>query len=48
MVWKHLTSEPSPPAMQPPIRLTVVGRLSPRKAPDVALEAAALLRGARL
>jgi glycosyltransferase involved in cell wall biosynthesis len=36
--------EPTPPAMQPPIRLTVVGRLSPRKAPEVALEAAALLR----
>ena len=38
--------EPAPPSMQPPFRLTVVGRLSPRKAPDVALEAAALLRAA--
>ena len=37
--------QPVPSSMRPPFRLTVVGRLSPRKAPDVALEAAALLRG---
>jgi len=37
-------SEPGPTQFSPPIRLVVVGRLSPRKGPDVALEAVALLR----
>ena len=37
--------EPSAPALGSKTRLVVVGRLSPRKAPDTALEAAALLRG---
>lgn len=32
------------PAWQPPLRLAVIGRLSPRKAPDVALDALSLLR----
>jgi glycosyltransferase involved in cell wall biosynthesis len=41
-------STPRPTARQPesPYRLLVVGRISPRKAPDVALEATALLRKA--
>jgi glycosyltransferase involved in cell wall biosynthesis len=37
-------TEPSRPPRDEPIRLVVVGRLSPRKAPDVALEAVAQLR----
>ncbi len=39
---------PSPRARSGAFRLLVVGRVSPRKAPDVALEAAALLRTAGL
>ncbi|MGV8910312.1 MAG: glycosyltransferase family 4 protein [Propionicimonas sp.] len=35
---------PSPARREAPLRLVVVGRLSPRKAPHLALEAAALLR----
>jgi hypothetical protein len=38
------TSPPQSAARRPPFRFVVVGRLSPRKAPDVALEAVALLR----
>jgi glycosyltransferase involved in cell wall biosynthesis len=37
-------SEPEPPARTTPLRLLVIGRLSPRKAPHLALEALALLR----
>ncbi len=37
-------SEPAPVRRRGPIRLLVVGRLSPRKAPHLVLEAAALLR----
>ncbi|MCC6497748.1 MAG: glycosyltransferase family 4 protein [Propionibacteriaceae bacterium] len=37
-------AEPKPPARVAPIRLVVVGRLSPRKAPHLALEATAELR----
>lgn len=37
-------SAPAPARRASPFRLLVVGRLSPRKAPDVAIEAAALLR----
>jgi len=40
------TEEPVPPARREPFRLVVVGRLSPRKAPHLALEAAAQLRTA--
>lgn len=36
--------EPRPARRGQPIRLAIVGRLSPRKAPDVAIEATALLR----
>lgn len=36
--------EPQPPARVAPFRLVVVGRLSPRKAPHLALEATAQLR----
>jgi glycosyltransferase involved in cell wall biosynthesis len=36
-------TEPEPARRQPPIRLVVVGRLSPRKAPHLALEAAGQL-----
>lgn len=38
--------EPEPPARGEPFRLVTISRLSPRKAPDVALEATALLRRA--
>lgn len=37
-------SEPQEPARRQPIQLVVVGRLSPRKAPHIALEAASELR----
>lgn len=37
-------ADPAPPAVAPPYRFVVVGRLSPRKAPDVALAALALVR----
>lgn len=37
-------AEPVPPPVAPPHRFVVVGRLSPRKAPDVALAALALVR----
>lgn len=37
---------PTPPPGRESFRLLVVGRISPRKAPDVALEATALLRAA--
>ncbi|GAA1426514.1 glycosyltransferase family 4 protein [Microlunatus lacustris] len=37
-------SPPAPPRWQQPLRMVVVGRLSPRKAPEVALEATAMLR----
>ncbi|WP_375426349.1 glycosyltransferase family 4 protein [uncultured Friedmanniella sp.] len=37
-------TEPGPPPRGTPYRFVVVGRLSPRKAPDVALEAVALVR----
>lgn len=37
-------AEPSPAARTTPLRLLVIGRLSPRKAPHLALEALALLR----
>jgi glycosyltransferase involved in cell wall biosynthesis len=36
--------EPQPPARRPPYRLITVGRLSPRKAPHLALETAGRLR----
>lgn len=36
-------SDPEPPALGRPIRIVSVGRLSPRKGPDLALEATALL-----
>lgn len=37
-------TEPQPPARTDPLQLVVVGRLSPRKAPHLALEAVARLR----
>ena len=40
------TTEPTLSKHKPPTRLVAVGRLSPRKGPDVALEATALLRTA--
>jgi len=36
-------TEPDPPALGRPVRIVSVGRLSPRKGPDLALEATALL-----
>lgn len=39
-------ARPAPRHRVGPFRMVVVGRISPRKAPDVALEAAALLRAA--
>ena len=40
--------EPTPPARREPLRAVVVGRLSPRKAPHLALEAVGRLRSAGL
>ena len=36
-------TDPTPPALARPVRIVSIGRLSPRKGPDLALEATALL-----